>query len=75
MKIKHYMVMGVLIAGITGGCADMTGAPQPSSSRAPKDGEIPFPTGYQIRRVLRKAGMRAPSSGEGYSSCSSSMIA
>lgn len=48
MMTKRYLVvMGVLVAGITGGCADMTGAPQPSSSRVLKDGEIPFPTGYQ----------------------------
>ncbi|MCP9468703.1 MAG: cytochrome P460 family protein [Nitrospira sp.] len=47
MKTKRYFLMGVLIAGVTAGCADMTGAPQPSSSRVLKDGEIPFPTGYQ----------------------------
>jgi hypothetical protein len=47
MTKRCLVLMGVLVAGITGGCADMTGAPQPSSSRVLKDGEIPFPTGYQ----------------------------
>lgn len=44
---KRSLWIGLLLAMTMGGCSDLVVSPSASGSRPLKDGEVPFPVGYQ----------------------------
>ncbi|MCP9439505.1 MAG: cytochrome P460 family protein [Nitrospira sp.] len=45
--VTRSLWIGLSVAVMVGGCADLAVSPSASGSRLLKDGEVPFPTGYQ----------------------------